>query len=107
MLQRKFERLKALAAWVHQKVATGVGVVAFVPPRTPAMQKLESETGGWSKHDIKDQLEAAGAHWIDLKWDGLSSYDGSHLDEESAEIVSKRLGVALGEILKADRLNDR
>ena len=101
------QRLKALAEWVQQKVAMGVSVVAFVPPRPPAMREVERQVGGWSKADVKDQLKVAGADWIDLKWEGLSSYDGSHLDEESAQIASKRLGIALEKILKTDRRNDR
>ena len=93
-------RLSALGTWIQQTVAQGIRVVAMTPPRPPSMAQIERDIGNWSTADVRKVIVSAGAQWIDLKWDGLSTYDGSHLDPASAHRVSDQLGRALAEILK-------
>ena len=97
------QRLDALAEWVRTTTRQGVRVVALVPPRPPAMAAIERAIGGWSEEAVRRRLVASGAQWVDLSWEGLSSYDGSHLDERSAELASQRLAKKLAVLLERIR----
>ena len=60
---------------------------------TQGMVLLENKVSPFNESEIKRNLTADGAVWIEVKnRQKYSSYDGSHLDEESAIRFSKYLG---------------
>jgi len=69
----------------------GIQVYGYRPPSTEKMEILENEMSGFNEESFIEQFKNAGGIWIDIDMQNLRSYDGSHLDEESAEKVSKEL----------------
>jgi hypothetical protein len=76
---------------VKQWKSKNIMVFGYRPPSTEKMEMLENEMSGFVEADFIHQFEMAGGIWINLELENLKSYDGSHLDEESAERVSKEL----------------
>lgn len=71
----------------------GINVFAFRCPSTQGMVLLENKVSGFNESEIKKNLIASGAKWIGInRMNKYSSYDGSHLQEESAIRFSKYLG---------------
>jgi hypothetical protein len=54
------------------------------------MDDMENELSGFVESDCQVNVIQNGGHWIDLKEEvcNYSSYDGSHLDDESAIMLS-------------------
>jgi hypothetical protein len=75
--------------WVRE----GIRVYAFRPPTTPEMIELESQLSGFDEKAFLDRFGKAGGIWIPVSLHEYRSYDGSHIDEESA----KRLSVHIAE----------
>jgi hypothetical protein len=90
-------QVDALIGWVRRTVQAGVTVLVYVPPRPPAMAAIE-ERAGWAEGTLRRRLEAAGAEWLSMPFQGLTSYDGSHLDAPSARRFSERLGARLARV---------
>jgi hypothetical protein len=90
-------QIEALADWVRGAVQRGVTVVVFVPPRPAAMAGIE-RGAGWSETALRRRLQGAGAQWLSVPFEGLSSYDGSHLDAASAKRFSQALGRRLSRV---------
>lgn len=74
----------------------GLSVFAFRPPTTAAMVELEDMYSGFNQQQFTEAFEAAGGVWIRLDQTGYRSYDGSHLRQDAAEALSRRLGLAIG-----------
>lgn len=79
--------LKQVKEWNNK----GIKVFGYRPPSTKKMEQLENELSGFREVQFVKQFEEAGGIWLELQIDNLKSYDGSHLDEESAEIFSKEI----------------
>lgn len=62
----------------------GVVVVGFRPPTTHKMIALEDSLSAYSQEYIKAGFVDSGGVWFDFNVDDYSSYDGSHLQRESA-----------------------
>ncbi len=82
---------KGLVKRAHELVDRGVTVVAFRVPVPPEVAAEEDRLSGINFGRLHQELEAAGALWVDVPYDGLRSYDGSHLDGESATALSQAL----------------
>ena len=83
------ELYNQVALWKANKIR----VFAFRLPSTKEMELLEREISGFDELEIKTRLSASGAEWIEIGNSyNYNSYDGSHLDEESAERFSRYLG---------------
>lgn len=81
----------ALADRVRGLAADGTRVVAFRPPASPALRRLEEELGRFDEPATRAALESAGARWVDVDPERYPTYDGSHLDEASARALSRDL----------------
>ena len=79
--------------------ASGVIVVAFRPPTTDEMEAIENSESGFNKSMFAASFEEAGGVWLEVAPDGLETYDGDHLDGQSATLFSKRIGKALSEVV--------
>lgn len=80
---------KQIKQWVEKDII----VFAIRIPTTRDMEGLENEISGYREETIKKDIESHGAHWIDIKnrFDYFS-YDGSHLEGESARQFSSYIG---------------
>lgn len=89
-----------LAAQVNEWSHEGIKVIGFRPPTTFAMRAVEDTLGHYNEALIKEKFCNAGGYWIDLYPGNFKTYDGSHLEKNSAillsEIVSKEISNVLG-----------
>jgi hypothetical protein len=72
-----------------------ISVVAFRPCTSPEMVDIENRASGFDEVTFAAEFEAVGGVWLKLSDSGLVSYDASHLDEPSAQLLSIRIGKAL------------
>lgn len=73
----------------------GVMLIGFRPPTTPQMRALEDSLSGYNEQAIKQQFEAAGGLWINIKDEDFATYDGSHLRPSDARRLSRIIGELL------------
>ena len=78
----------------------GIKIILFRPTTTRAMNQLEDSLSGFNENDFKKNAIQNGAIWIEFKNSDFSSYDGSHLKENSARKLSRMIGRRLKEVLK-------
>lgn len=71
--------------------ADGIAVYGFRPPSCLEMVAMENAISGFDEASFVRQFEAAGGVWVDVDQGAYSSYDGSHLDLNSAPQFSKDL----------------
>ncbi len=95
------KKLEAFQRYVAQLQKQGIKVVFMRMPVTHAMQKLEAEHAPaleayWHYAEYHDQ------HMFNGWGDTYTTYDGSHLNSESAHKFSRNLGVQLASILDKD-----
>lgn len=90
-----------LVAQVGDWTAAGYVVVGYRPPTTPAMRALEDSLSGFDYAGFASRFRAAGGRWIPCDERGLASFDGSHLDRESALAFSRAMRDSILGILAA------
>ena len=83
--------LHRISKWTDK----GFRVYGFRPPSTTEMVALETKLSGFNESDFVKEFERSGGKWINLDTKEYRSYDGSHLDENSAIKLSNTLGVFL------------
>jgi hypothetical protein len=88
----KPDLIKALTAQTRLWTSKGIRVFGFRPPTTIAMLQLENEMSAFDEKALIAAFTAAGGTWIPVDFSKYHSYDGSHLDEASAEKLSAFLG---------------
>ena len=59
----------------------GVVIIAFRPPSTYQMRRLEDSLSGFNEELIKQKLVSNSIAWLDFKDRDYNSYDGSHLNK--------------------------
>lgn len=85
--------LEFVERWTHR----GIHVVAFRPPTSHTLRHYEHERGGFSEEEFVQRFKDAGGIWIDIDPDAYQTFDGSHLEHESARRISADLGRQLKE----------
>lgn len=80
--------LSQLFNQVENWSSRGIKVVAFYPPVSQPMQMLEDTLGLYNIEIVKNGIEKASGHWINLNSGDFKTYDGSHLTIESADKLS-------------------
>jgi hypothetical protein len=88
--------VRALAERIVQWRRRGWRVFAVFIPGEPAADRLAAELSGWNEAGVPAALAAAGAIWLEPRVEPLFSYDGVHLDGESAQRFSAALAEAVG-----------
>jgi hypothetical protein len=78
----------------------GIMVVGFRPPVSAPMHALEDTMGLFNEAAIRARFKKAGGLWIDFKPNAYKTYDGSHLNKESAQKLSNDLAVEIRKVLK-------
>lgn len=75
--------------------ANGVRVVAFRPPATDAIAALEDSLTGFDEESLAASFREAGGTWLSFPNAPYTTYDGSHLELNSALAFSRDLARAL------------
>ena len=86
------ENLSDLFKQVKKWTDSGIIVAGFTPPVSQSMQMLEDTLGMFNEAVIKTGFEKASGHWIELNPAKYKTYDGSHLNIESAQKLSNEIG---------------
>lgn len=85
--------LDSLFATTKQLQKEGIHVFAYRPPTTKVLRTLEDSIMKFDQKAFIKNFEQAGGTWIDIP-DSMYfyAYDGSHLDQKSAILLSDFLG---------------
>lgn len=75
--------------------ARGTRVVCLRVPTSLEMASLEDAYAGVDWETLSRDLRGVGAEWLSFDFADFESYDGSHLTEESARELSRRIDRAL------------
>lgn len=78
--------LDRVQEWKNQSIR----VIAYRPPTSRAMQKVE-ESAGFDEEDFVKRFQQAGGEWIDINEKDYVSYDASHIDGNEAIRLTKEL----------------
>lgn len=92
--------IEALYAQTERWTAEGVRVFAFRPPASPAMLKIERNSGFEVEGFVRG-FEARGGRWLEIDAAQYRTYDNSHLARGEAERLSRELGARIGAQLGA------
>lgn len=85
------KHMQDLFQQIEQWTQRGIQVFAFRPPISQAMRELENNMGLYDEKRIKKGIENSGGHWIDLQNSDYKTYDGSHVDLNSARKLSLKI----------------
>jgi len=85
---------------VNEWSKKGITVIGFRPPTTQPMRALEDTMGLYNEEVLSARFKDAGGHWINLNPTQYKTYDGSHLDKESAVRLSEKLAAEIKTITK-------
>lgn len=91
--------LNQLCDQVKKWTNLGIVVVGYRPPVSQPMQALEDSLGAYHEDQIRERFVTSGGHWIDVKPSQYKTYDGSHLDQNSAKKFSYNLATEIKRIL--------
>ncbi len=85
------EIINQLMEQVKKWTLQGVRVFAFRPPTCVSMESLEKSKSGFNEKKFIKQFVNNGGKWLEIDLKGYQTYDGSHLNKESAEKLSMQL----------------
>ncbi len=85
------ELLRFTARWTGM----GIHVVGFRPPTAWSIWKLEQEKSGFNETAFVDRFKAAGGIWIPFSLRDYQTFDGNHLDRQSAMRLSADLAIRI------------
>ena len=80
--------------------ARGISVYSLYMPAYEPRAALEDSLLGFDRDEFRLAFEQAGGLWLDVGGSDYVSYDGSHLEKESALKLSRAAGLALAAQLK-------
>ncbi len=86
-----YQLVDQLCEQINQWTLRGIKVFAFRPPASEPLISLEDSAGNYNEALIKQKVEKAGAHWIDINPTLYKTYDGSHLYKSQARKFSKHI----------------
>lgn len=89
------ELVQELLLNVGRWSAHGIRLFAFRPPTTKAMVELENRLSAFDEKNLSERFEAAGGTWLTFDSARYYSYDGSHIDPDSARQLSRDLAAVL------------
>lgn len=87
------ETINAVKQWQN----SGIQVFGFRPPSSEKMVELENRLSSFDEQAFVTAFERAGGVWIHLPVPtSYMSYDGSHLDKASAQVLSQEIARTMG-----------
>ena len=87
-----------LLDYVSKWTGSGIRVYGFLVPTCQEMVELENEMSGFNHTEFAAVFKKAGGIWIDINPAAYDSFDGSHLQSESALEFSSDLASRIYEI---------
>lgn len=87
--------IKQIADWEKE----GINVIAFRPPSTVQMEKLEDRISGLDYDYLREKVIENEGELMSFNSSDYESYDGSHLRSASAIQFSKDLGIKLRKLI--------
>ena len=84
---------------VQKWTEDGITVAAFRSPTTHGIRVLEDSLSGFVIEPFKQELIESGAHWIEVDRKKYQTYDGNHLESESAKQLSRDLAVEIRKLM--------
>jgi len=94
------KNMEVLFEQVKKWTNAGIIVVGFTPPVSHPMQILEDTLGLFDEEAIKAGFKKASGHWIELNPANYKTYDGSHLNIESAQRLSHKVGEEIEKLVE-------
>jgi len=85
--------LKQVNKWTLQ----GIKVYGFCPPTSFSMVQLEDSLSGFDSNRFVHEFVKRGGKWLVFDNTNFHSYDGSHLEKQSAILLSKQLALKIGD----------
>lgn len=79
---------------------SGVDVYCVWLPTSPQMSKLENEMSGIHRDSIESAFNKQGLNWISFPDQDYTSYDGSHLESDSASRFSLNTAIEIEKQIK-------
>lgn len=86
-----------LLATVRRWRDADIETFAFLPPVTPELAYQEVRVSGFDQKTFVDDFTAAGGHWIEVPGNTYHTFDGGHLDADSARRLSRDLAEKIAE----------
>ena len=90
--------IQNLMNYVSRWTESEIRVYGFLVPTCTQMVELEKEISGLNLNEFKVAFKEAGGIWIDIDSTAYDSFDGSHLQRESALELSQDLALKIYEI---------
>jgi hypothetical protein len=97
------ELIKQLADHTASWKKNNITVFAFRMPTARKMAVLENQSGGFNEELISKEFEKSGGIWLDFSKGAYHSYDGSHLDKDSAVKFSQDLAGKIDEYMNMSK----
>ena len=88
---------------VQEWKSEGIQAFGLRPPTTRAMVALENSISGFNETQFVEGFRKAGGIWLTFNPDDYFSYDGSHLEPESARKISRDLAEKIRSYLERER----
>lgn len=93
------EVISGLMAFVERWTSMGIHVVGYRPPASHTIRMYENEQGGFVEADFVEQFRNAGGIWIPVSPDDYQTFDGSHLEHQSAMRLASDLARQVHELI--------
>ncbi|AIF82006.1 hypothetical protein I862_07260 [endosymbiont of Acanthamoeba sp. UWC8] len=93
------QNILALSKQIRQWTQQGIIIIGFRPPTSQAVYNIENQMSRYDESKIRKEFEKAGAYWLCFDINNYETYDGNHLVESSAIILSKELSYKIKSIL--------
>lgn len=91
--------IDVLTSQVEDWSRKGIKVIGFRPPTTLAMRAVEDTLGHYNEALIKEKFCKAGGYWVDLNPGNFKTYDGSHLEKNSAVLLSEIVSREIAKVI--------
>jgi hypothetical protein len=76
--------IENIISFIEECVGQGIKIYGFVPPTCREMYEFEAAESGFDEEDFIRRFEDAGGVWIYVDPVAYHSFDGSHLQDDSA-----------------------
>ncbi len=93
------EVISGLLNYVERWTSRGIHVVGYRPPTSHTIRMYEHERGGFVEADFVEQFRNAGGIWIPVSPDDYQTFDGSHLEHQSAMRLASDLARQIHELI--------
>lgn len=90
---------------IYDLTNNNVKVFALRMPVYYKLKTLEDSLSGFNENIVKSKIISNGGKWLDIQDSLYSTYDGSHLDSESARLLSKNIAKKIKSILVNEEKN--